>query len=160
MSRSTISTFKLLELFPTEQAAYDYIEKRLWPNGPVCPRCKGTERVSKRESGRAGLYRCNPCSREFTVKIGTIFEDSPYSAAPMALRHVSRRHRTQRNQDEASAHRERLRLLRRLSLGAASLAEASLDEWHAGHPSTGSALRREQAGHANEAAADRTDRPT
>jgi len=76
MSRSTISTFKLLELFPTEQAAYDYVEKRLWPNGPVCPRCKGTERISKRESGRAGLYRCNPCAREFTVKIGTIFEDS------------------------------------------------------------------------------------
>jgi transposase-like protein len=76
MSRSTISTFKLFELFPTEQAACDYVEKRLWPQGPVCPRCKGTERISKREGGRAGLYRCNPCAREFTVKIGTIFEDS------------------------------------------------------------------------------------
>ena len=76
MSRSTISTFKLFELFPDEQAAYDYVEKRLWPNGPICPRCKGFDRIAKRRGGRAGLYCCNVCQRGFTVKIGTIFEDS------------------------------------------------------------------------------------
>jgi transposase-like protein len=75
MSRSTISTFKLFEIFPDEVSAYAYIEKRLWPNSPVCPRCKGTERIVSRKS-RAGLYACLPCDREFTVKIGTIFEDS------------------------------------------------------------------------------------
>ncbi len=75
MSRSTISTFQILNLFPDEQSAYAYVEKRLWPNGPVCPRCKSTERIAKR-NGRPGLYCCNPCNREFTVKIGTIFEDS------------------------------------------------------------------------------------
>jgi hypothetical protein len=58
MSRSTISTFQLFAMFPDEETAYAYVEKRLWPNGPVCPRCKGTERVFKREKGRAGLYCC------------------------------------------------------------------------------------------------------
>lgn len=76
MSRSTISTFQLFEKFPDEASAYAYVEKRLWSGGPVCPRCKSTERVSKREKGRPGLYCCNLCRREFTVKIGTIFEDS------------------------------------------------------------------------------------
>jgi transposase-like protein len=76
MSRSTISTFQLFEKFPNEASAYAYVEKRLWPNGPVCPRCKAVERISKREKGRTGLYCCNACQREFTVKIGTIFEDS------------------------------------------------------------------------------------
>ena len=75
MSRSTISTFQLFEKFPNEATAYAYVEKRLWPNGPVCPRCNGTERIVTRKS-RVGLHACLPCDREFTVKIGTIFEDS------------------------------------------------------------------------------------
>lgn len=54
MSRSTISTFQLFEKFPNEASAYAYVEKRLWPNGPVCPRCKDVESISKREKGRAG----------------------------------------------------------------------------------------------------------
>ena len=34
-----------------EQAAYDWVEAQLWPNGPVCPDCEGTERIS--DDGRA-----------------------------------------------------------------------------------------------------------
>jgi hypothetical protein len=34
MSRSTISTFKLFELFPDEEAARKYLQGRLWPNRP------------------------------------------------------------------------------------------------------------------------------
>ena len=79
MSRSTISTFKLFELFPDEETAYAYIEKRLWPQGPICPRCKGSDSTTKRQGGRVGLYACNTCERAFTVKIGTIFEDSHIS---------------------------------------------------------------------------------
>ena len=36
MSRSTISTFKLFELFPDEPSARKYLEGRLWPNGACC----------------------------------------------------------------------------------------------------------------------------
>ncbi len=61
-----------------EEAAYAWVEARLWPNGPVCPRCKGTERIKKLggASTRIGVHFCNPCRKPFTVKVGTIFESS------------------------------------------------------------------------------------
>jgi transposase-like protein len=64
--------------FHNEEAAYEFVEARLWPNGATCPRCKGTERVSKMggESTRIGTYKCYACRKPFTVKVGTIFEDS------------------------------------------------------------------------------------
>ncbi len=64
--------------FHNEEAAYQFVESRLWPNGPVCPRCKGTERISKMQgkSTRIGTYKCYECRKPFTVKIGTIFEAS------------------------------------------------------------------------------------
>src|SRR5215204_1946209 len=61
-----------------EEAAYEWVEARLWPNGPVCPRCKGTERITKLggKSTRVGVHFCNACRKPFTVKVGTIFESS------------------------------------------------------------------------------------
>jgi transposase-like protein len=73
MSRSTISTFKLFEMFPNEPAAIAYLEGRLWPNGAVCPKCKVTDRIIKRKDG---FYACNTCLLRFTVRTGTIFERS------------------------------------------------------------------------------------
>lgn len=64
--------------FHNEQAAYDYVEARIWPNGPVCPKCGGVERIGLMggKSTRIGLYKCYQCRSPFTVKIGTIFEAS------------------------------------------------------------------------------------
>jgi transposase-like protein len=64
--------------FQDEQAAYDWVEAHLWPHGPECPRCHGRERVTKLQgkSTRIGTYKCKDCRKPFTVKIGTIFEDS------------------------------------------------------------------------------------
>ena len=64
--------------FHSEEAAYAYIEARLWPQGAVCPHCGGMERVGKLKgkTTRAGLWKCYECRKPFTVKIGTIFEDS------------------------------------------------------------------------------------
>jgi len=73
MSRSTISTFKLFELFPNAEIARKHLESRLWPNGVVCPKCKLTGKITIR---KGGYYRCNPCSLDFTVRTGTIFERS------------------------------------------------------------------------------------
>jgi transposase-like protein len=74
MSRSTISTFKLFELFPTNESARLYLEDRLWPNGPVCPECGGEDRITIRKNG---FYRCNACKDfDFTIRTGTIFERS------------------------------------------------------------------------------------
>jgi transposase-like protein len=73
MSRSTISTFKLFELFPNEETARTYLEDRLWPNGATCPECKSGERITRRPRG---FYRCNACKLDFTVRTATIFERS------------------------------------------------------------------------------------
>ncbi|MDE8650972.1 IS1595 family transposase [Novosphingobium album (ex Liu et al. 2023)] len=64
--------------FHSEEAAYAYVEARIWPEGAVCPHCGGVERISKMQgkSTRVGAYKCYQCRKPFTVKIGTIFEDS------------------------------------------------------------------------------------
>lgn len=73
MSRSTISTFKLFEIFPDEETARIYLEKRMWPDGVKCPSCKSGERITVRKNG---FYRCNSCKFDFTVRTGTIMERS------------------------------------------------------------------------------------
>lgn len=64
--------------FHDEQAAYDFVEARVWPHGPTCPKCGERERVSKMQgkSTRIGAYKCYRCRKPFTVKVGTIFESS------------------------------------------------------------------------------------
>ena len=64
--------------FQNEAAAFAYVEARLWPNGPVCPRCGEAKRVGRLngKTTRAGLLKCYACKKPFTVRIGTIFEDS------------------------------------------------------------------------------------
>lgn len=64
--------------FHDEAAAYRFVEKRVWPNGPVCPHCGGVERLGKLKgkSTRIGTYKCYQCRKPFTVKVGTVFEAS------------------------------------------------------------------------------------
>jgi len=64
--------------FHDEAAAYDYLETRLWPNGPVCPHCGGVDRVGKLQgkSTRVGVYKCYQCRKPFRVTVGTVFESS------------------------------------------------------------------------------------
>ena len=71
MSRSTISTYAVFQMFPDEATARTYLEARLWPDGPVCPECGASDRITTR---KAGFYRCNACKDfDFTVRTGTIF---------------------------------------------------------------------------------------
>src|SRR4051812_46856906 len=64
--------------FHDEQIAYAVVEARLWPNGPICPHCGGADRAYalKGASTRIGVRKCGHCRKQFTVKVGTIFEDS------------------------------------------------------------------------------------
>ncbi|MCC6984205.1 MAG: IS1595 family transposase [Bauldia sp.] len=69
--------------FHDEAAATVALEAILWPNGPVCPHCGETGRINKlvgvkRKDGtvRLGLWKCYDCRGQFTVRKGTIFEDS------------------------------------------------------------------------------------
>lgn len=64
--------------FHNEEAAYSFVESKLWARGPVCPHCGGVERNGKLGgvSTRIGVYKCYDCRKPFTVKVGTIFESS------------------------------------------------------------------------------------
>jgi transposase-like protein len=64
--------------FQDEAAAYAWVEARVWPEGPICPHCGGTERIGKLQgkSTRVGVYKCYQCRKPFTVKVKTVFEDS------------------------------------------------------------------------------------
>jgi len=62
--------------FHDADAAREELERTLWPHGPVCPRCGGLDRITAVKGGRAGLLRCGPCKRQFTVTVGTVFESS------------------------------------------------------------------------------------
>ena len=73
MSRSTISTYQVFEMFPDEAAARAYLEARRWSDGVICPHCDEAKRITPRKDG---YYRCNACKRDFTVRTGTIFERS------------------------------------------------------------------------------------
>jgi len=61
-----------------EEAAYKWVEARIWPNGAQCPHCFEQKRVSKMEgkATRIGLYKCYACRKQFRVTVGTIFEKS------------------------------------------------------------------------------------
>src|ERR1700685_3574748 len=85
MAKSVLSDLP----FHSEKAAFEYVEGELWPHGPVCPHCETADRIGKLEGVRSkpskkhpegveqpGLYKCYSCRKQFTVRIGTIFEDS------------------------------------------------------------------------------------
>src|SRR3984893_18079544 len=61
--------------FSDPQRAFDYAKKFRWPNGNVsCPRC-GSEKHSFIKTRSISI--CYSCQKQFTLRIGTIFEDSP-----------------------------------------------------------------------------------
>jgi transposase-like protein len=75
--------------FFSEEAAFEYVEAQLWPTGPVCPHCGNTENIGRLQGVRSkpskkhpegvvqvGLRKCYACRQPFTVRKGSIFEDS------------------------------------------------------------------------------------
>jgi len=73
----------LAKNFSTEEAAIKFLESKLWPDGPVCPKCgligQAYEMHSKEDSKnkmRPGLWKCSGCRKTFRVTMDTIFEDS------------------------------------------------------------------------------------
>src|SRR6266436_10018054 len=63
-----------VSFFSDQQKTFDYAVSLRWPTGKVtCPRCNSTEYsfISTRK-----LWFCKGCKKQFTVKVGTIFEDS------------------------------------------------------------------------------------
>ena len=73
----------LAQHFSEDDKAREFLEKQRWPDGPVCPHCGlvgEAYRLKPTANGkthvRKGVWKCANCRREFTVTVGTIFEDS------------------------------------------------------------------------------------
>ena len=62
--------------FSNEQVCVDTVAALRWPDGPVCPNCGHKEHYYLATQRR---WKCKKCSKQFSVKVGTIFEDSPIS---------------------------------------------------------------------------------
>ena len=62
--------------FKDDAAAREYLERLLWPEGPVCPHCGTVNHAYATK--RAGVYRCAepPCRKDFTVTMRTVMERS------------------------------------------------------------------------------------
>ena len=62
-----------VKFFADPQRTIDFVMALRWPHGPVCPRCQSTEhRFIKTRS----MWVCKSCQKQYSVKVGTIFEDS------------------------------------------------------------------------------------
>lgn len=60
--------------FSDEQTCIETVAALRWPNGPECPACGHKEHYYLKTQKR---WKCKECYKQFTVKLGTIFEDSP-----------------------------------------------------------------------------------
>src|SRR5215208_7652416 len=72
--RLPTSLLQAIRYFSDLDVATEYVAKLRWPNGPVCPRC-GCVEYSYLSTRR--LWKCKACKKQYSVKVGTIFEASP-----------------------------------------------------------------------------------
>jgi transposase-like protein len=63
-----------IQYFSDEQVCIDAVAKMRWPDGPQCPACFAMKPYYLKTQKR---FKCRECRRQFSVKLGTIFEDSP-----------------------------------------------------------------------------------
>jgi len=81
-TNADLNLISLSAIFVNEEKARKFLEDKRWPNGPVCPRCGSIKfyilnpKTDSRKSVRPGVYKCAACRAQFTVRIGTIFEES------------------------------------------------------------------------------------
>jgi len=67
--------------FHDEEAAFRYLESVVWQDGTVCPHCGNVDQArlyriapNPEKRVRFGLWKCGECRKQFTAKVGTVFE--------------------------------------------------------------------------------------
>ncbi|MCY4493770.1 MAG: transposase [Acidimicrobiaceae bacterium] len=75
--RKGMTLVELIRKFPDNSAAEGWITEIRWPDGPECPHC-GCDNVQHPTSHKTMPYRCrgNGCRRFFSVRVGTVMQDS------------------------------------------------------------------------------------
>src|SRR5579862_2040791 len=81
--KDELNLIELPQSYSNEDSTRELMESLLWPNGPVCPHCKNhTEKPIYRlqpkpmSKSPKGVCTCAACRKQFTVTVGTIFEES------------------------------------------------------------------------------------
>src|SRR5216684_5205470 len=96
LDKDELNLVTLAQQYSEEGKARELLESLVWPNGPVCPHCKNHKekaiyklmpKAGSTRPARPGVHKCGACRKQFTVTVGTIFEDShiPVSKWLMAI---------------------------------------------------------------------------
>lgn len=73
MLKSFNSLLQVMQAIPDEQAAIDHFRAIRWKRGAFCPHC-GSTKVYHFSDSRT--HKCGDCRKRFSIRVGTIFEDS------------------------------------------------------------------------------------
>ena len=68
------SLFEVMKAFPDEEACIKHLEQLRWPKAVICPCCGHSRKIYHVKRGN--LYKCADCRNSFSVRKGTIFEES------------------------------------------------------------------------------------
>lgn len=66
-----------IRYFADLDVATEFVKNLRWSDGPVCDRCGTVDNAYWLASRRVFKCKNGKCGRQFSVKVGTIFEDSP-----------------------------------------------------------------------------------
>lgn len=73
MIKQFASLHEMVAAFPDEQSCIDHLRSIRWRDGAFCPHC-GSLKVYHFSDSRT--HKCGDCRKRFSIKVGTIFEDS------------------------------------------------------------------------------------
>ena len=73
--RKGLSWLQITNMFPNEEVAEQWFAQTRWPDGPVCPKCQSSN-VQSGAAHKTMPYRCRTCRKRFSVRRGTVLENS------------------------------------------------------------------------------------
>ena len=82
--RTGLTLVEVIRLFPDDATAETWIAEVRWPNGPRCPHC-AADNIQKNTSHPSMPYRCRSCRKFFSVRTGTVMQNSNLGAQTWAL---------------------------------------------------------------------------
>ena len=82
--REGLSLPDVIRMFPDDDAAEAWIASIRWPDGPRCPHCD-SDNVLSGAAHKTMPYRCRACRKRFSVRVGTVLQDSKLGYQTWAL---------------------------------------------------------------------------
>ncbi len=73
--RKGITLIEVIAMFPDDESAEKWFASVRWPDGPACPRCRGSS-VQSGAAHPSMPYRCRGCGKRFSVRTGSVMADA------------------------------------------------------------------------------------